>query len=194
MIAACMLRGSPAIKSMKRVGFQSLIAVWMRVLHPYDQRYINPPLRPSGAGRAVEDKMIGKLDETLRFHQTVLALRAERQQVLASNIANADTPNYKARDIDFTAALKGALSKSGAAMPPALVKTAAAHFSGTPAGVTATGAPLLYRTPAQGSVDGNTVDMDAERNQFLDNALRYEAAVSFAGGQLKKLMTAIQGQ
>jgi flagellar basal-body rod protein FlgB len=137
--------------------------------------------------------MIGKLDETLRFHQTVLALRAERQQVLASNIANADTPNYKARDVDFNAALKGALSKGGVATPP-LVKTAAAHLSGTAAGVTATGAPLLYRTPAQGSVDGNTVDMDAERNQFLDNALRYEASVTFAGGQLKKLMTAIQGQ
>ncbi|HVL75901.1 MAG TPA: flagellar basal body rod protein FlgB [Noviherbaspirillum sp.] len=137
--------------------------------------------------------MIGKLDETLRFHQTVLALRGERQQVLASNIANADTPNYKARDIDFNSALKGALAKNGTPAP-ALVKTSGAHLSGVSAGVTATGAPLLYRTPAQGSVDGNTVDMDAERNQFLDNALRYEASVTFAGGQLKKLMTAIQGQ
>jgi len=137
--------------------------------------------------------MIGKLDEMLRFHQTVLALRAERQQVLASNIANADTPNYKARDIDFNAALKTALGKSGAA-EPTLVKTSAAHLSGVSAGVTATGAPLLYRTPAQGSVDGNTVDMDAERNRFMDNALRYEAGVTFAGGQIKKMMAAIQGQ
>lgn len=137
--------------------------------------------------------MIGKLDETLRFHQTALSLRTERQQVLASNIANADTPNYKARDVDFSAALKGALSKSGTATP-ALVKTSAAHLSGVSAGTTATGAPLLYRTPAQGSVDGNTVDMDVERNQFIDNALRYEAGVGFAGGQIKKLMTAIQGQ
>lgn len=139
--------------------------------------------------------MIGKLDETLRFHQTVLSLRAERQQVLASNIANADTPNYKARDIDFNAALKTALARDsvGAASAP-LVKTAAAHMSGTTAGLTAAGMPLLYRTAAQGSVDGNTVDMDAERNQFTDNALRYEASVTFAGGQLKRLMTAIQGQ
>ncbi|HEY4540809.1 MAG TPA: flagellar basal body rod protein FlgB [Noviherbaspirillum sp.] len=139
--------------------------------------------------------MIGKLDETLRFHQTVLALRAERQQVLASNIANADTPNYKARDIDFNAALKGALDKSATANSAPLVKTHASHLQGAvSAGVTASGAPLLYRTAAQGSVDGNTVDMDAERNRFIDNALRYEAGVTFAGGQIKKLMTAIQGQ
>lgn len=138
--------------------------------------------------------MIGKLDETLRFHQTVLALRAERQQVLASNIANADTPNFKAKDIDFNSALKTALARDGMNAPAGLVKTAAAHLSGMSAGVTASGAPLLYRTPAQGSVDGNTVEMDAERNRFLDNALRYEAGVQFAGGQIKKMMTAIQGQ
>src|SRR5690606_13536877 len=118
----------------------------------------------------------------------------ERQQVLASNIANADTPNYKARDIDFNAALKTAMGKDGSAGMPPLVKTSAAHLGSVSAGVTASGAPLLYRTPAQGSVDGNTVDMDAERNRFLDNALRYEAGVTFAGGQIKKMMAAIQGQ
>lgn len=136
--------------------------------------------------------MIGKLDEALRFHQTALSLRAERQQVLASNIANADTPNYKARDIDFSSALKQALSQGGTASA-AMAKTSPAHLGGT-AGMTASGAPLLYRTTAQGSVDGNTVDMDAERNQFADNALRYEASVTFAGGELKKLLAAIQGQ
>ncbi len=137
--------------------------------------------------------MIGKLDEALRFHQAALSLRAERQQVLASNIANADTPNYKARDIDFNSALKQAMSGS-AATPNALVKTSAAHLGGTSAGTTASGVPLLYRTVHQGSVDGNTVDMDVERNQFADNALRYEAGVTFAGGKLKSLLTAIQGQ
>lgn len=137
--------------------------------------------------------MIGKLDEALRFHQTALSLRAERQQVLASNIANADTPNYKARDIDFSSALKQALSTSGEAVPT-LAKTSPAHLGGTSGTTTASGAPLLYRTTAQGSVDGNTVDMDAERNQFADNALRYEASISFAGGELKKLLAAIQGQ
>lgn len=140
--------------------------------------------------------MIGKLDEALRFHQTALRLRAERQQVLASNIANADTPNYKARDIDFGGALKQALagSQPPAAAAGSLAKTSPAHLPGTAAGLTAGGATLLYRTNMQGNIDGNTVDMDAERNQFADNALRYEAGVTFAGGQLKTLLTAIQGQ
>jgi len=137
--------------------------------------------------------MIGKLDEALQFHQTALRLRAERQQVLASNIANADTPNYKARDIDFGSALKQAMA--GAPQPAAaLTKTAPAHLAGVPAGMTASGLQLQYRTAAQGSVDGNTVDMDVERTQFADNALRYEASVIFVNGQLRKLLTAIQGQ
>jgi flagellar basal-body rod protein FlgB len=137
--------------------------------------------------------MIGKLDEAMQFHQTALRVRAERQQVLASNIANADTPNYKARDVDFNSALKQAMSPGGAA-PATLAKTSPAHLGGTAGATTASGMPLLYRTTVQGSVDGNTVDMDVERNQFADNALRYEASITFAGGELKKLLTAIQGQ
>jgi len=138
--------------------------------------------------------MIGKLDEALNFQQTVLRLRAERQQVLASNIANADTPNYKARDVDFNSALKQALAGSSAPAPSTLTKTSPAHLAGTPGGTTASGAPLLYRNATQGSVDGNTVDMDVERAQFADNALRYEASVTFAGGKLKQLLAAVQGQ
>ena len=137
--------------------------------------------------------MIGKLDEAMQFHQTALRVRAERQQVLASNIANADTPNYKARDVDFNSALKQALSQGGAA-PATLAKTSPAHLGGAAGTTTASGMPLLYRTTVQGSVDGNTVDMDMERNQFADNALRYEASITFAGGELKKMLTAIQGQ
>ncbi len=138
--------------------------------------------------------MIGKLDEALHFQQTALRLRAERQQVLASNIANADTPNYKARDIDFSSALKQAVTTASAPAAGALVKTSPLHLAGNPAGLTASGVPVMYRTAAQGSVDGNTVDMDNERSQFADNALRYEAGVTFAAGQLKKLLSAVQGQ
>jgi flagellar basal-body rod protein FlgB len=138
--------------------------------------------------------MIGKLDEALRFQQTALSLRAERQQVLASNIANADTPNYKARDVDFSSAFKDALSRGATpAAPDALTKTAPAHLPGVSAGLTPSGAPLLYRMVGQGNVDGNTVDMDVERNQFADNALRYEAGVTFVSGQIKSLLTAITG-
>ena len=146
--------------------------------------------------------MIGKLDETLRFHETALSLRAQRQQLLASNIANADTPNYKARDVDFNKALQNALSQGGQSGAAAqsqpvvsanLVKTAETHLS-PPARPTIGGLEPQYRTAAQGSVDGNTVDMDVERNQFTDNALRYEAGITFVSHQIKNLLAAIQGQ
>lgn len=137
--------------------------------------------------------MIGKLDETLRFNELALSLRAQRQQLLASNIANADTPNYKARDVDFSKALQGALARNGAPAQGELVKTAAAHLSaqGQP---TIGGMTPQYRTTLQGSVDGNTVDMDVERNQFTDNAVRYEAGLTMISHQIKNLLTAIQGQ
>src|SRR6476646_8169475 len=108
--------------------------------------------------------MIGKLDDYLRFNEAALSLRSQRQQVLASNIANADTPNYKARDIDFASALQGALAKSA---PAALMNTTSpAHLQGAPTGDTlADGTPLLYRQNAQGAADNNSVDMDVERNQ-----------------------------
>ncbi|HYD79784.1 MAG TPA: flagellar basal body rod protein FlgB [Paucimonas sp.] len=137
--------------------------------------------------------MIGKLDQYLRFNETALSLRAQRQQLLASNIANADTPNYKARDIDFNKALRSALAQSEPARQPGLIKTAAAHLPGTGAGNTIGGEQLLYRTVQQGAVDGNTVDMDVERNQFTDNAIRYEASLTMISGQIKSLLAAIQG-
>lgn len=139
--------------------------------------------------------MIGKLDQTLRFHETALSLRAQRQELLASNIANADTPNYKARDVDFTKALQGALAKNGTAAPAELVKTSTAHLSGAGSAdkVGPGGAPLLYRTVQQANIDGNTVDMDVERNQFADNAIRYEASLTFINGQIRSLLSAIQG-
>src|SRR4051812_19578440 len=117
--------------------------------------------------------MIGKLDDYLRFNEAALSLRSTRQQVIASNIANADTPNFKARDVDFASALQGVLART---TPPAgvLSTTAPKHIGGPAqnADVLEDGTPLLYRTPAQGSVDGNTVDMDVERNQFADNGVR----------------------
>lgn len=143
--------------------------------------------------------MLGKLDEHMRFNETALSLRAQRQQLLASNIANADTPNYKARDIDFASALKNAVAqKAGAASAPAAVmaKTQAGHLgnTGTSADFLPNGTPIQYRIAAQGSADNNTVDMDVERNQFADNALRYEAAVTFINSQIRGMITAIQGQ
>jgi len=136
--------------------------------------------------------MLGKLDDFLRFNETALSLRSQRQTVIASNIANADTPGYKARDIDFSAALSSAMSNTNR---DPLKTTAGKHYPAPPQdGKTLPdGTPLLYRGIVQGSVDGNTVDMDVERNQFADNALRYEAGVTLINSQIKGLLAAIQG-
>lgn len=134
--------------------------------------------------------MSSRVDDALRFNQTALTLRAGRQELLASNIANADTPNFKAKDIDFASALKGAMSGTSPKLD--MAATAAAHLSGD-GEKSVMGAPVMYRKPIQPSADGNTVDMDVELAQFADNALRYEASVKFVSDDIKKILTAIQG-
>ena len=134
--------------------------------------------------------MINKLDHAFRFYQDAANLRAHRQQLIASNIANADTPQYKARDISFKEAMEGALTGRRGVI---LVTSAPNHIA-SPAGTgVAAGQQLLYRTAVQGSVDGNTVDMDVERNQFADNAIHYEANLTFISDQIRQMRTAIQG-
>ena len=137
--------------------------------------------------------MIGKLDDYLRFNEMALSLRSQRQELLASNIANADTPNYKARDIDFSSALSGALQR-GSQPQGQLAATQPAHFNVGAADGKALpdGTPVLYRTVTQGAVDGNTVDMDTERTQFADNGLRYEAGITMINHQIHNLLAAIQ--
>jgi flagellar basal-body rod protein FlgB len=130
-----------------------------------------------------------ELDNTLRFHTQALNLRAMRQQLLASNIANADTPGYKARDIDFGKMLQDALA--GRVQPSQLARTAAGHVAAPQAGLASS--VVQYRTAVQPSIDGNTVDMDVERAQFAENAIHYEANLMFINGQLKSLLAAIQG-
>jgi flagellar basal-body rod protein FlgB len=134
--------------------------------------------------------MTGKLDQTLHFHTSALALRAERQQMLASNIANADTPNFKARDIDFAGALNQALA--GRASDARLLRTSTRHMPGTIEGALPA-QQIVYRSARQVSVDGNTVDLDVERAQFANNAVHYEANLTFLGMQIKSLLSAIQG-
>ncbi len=133
-----------------------------------------------------------RLDDHFRFHQRALSLRAERQQLLASNIANADTPNFKARDIDFRRALQDAVGGAPAAAAAAV--THPAHLKAASSAATPSGQPLLYRTPRQDSIDGNTVELDAERAEFADNAIRYEASLSAVNGKIKSLLAVIQGQ
>lgn len=114
-----------------------------------------------------------RLDEALRFHETALRLRSQRQAVLASNIANADTPHYKARDMDFSRAMKMAMSGSGMSNSQTIVQERVQ-------GVT------QHR-------DGNTVNVDQERAEFTDNALRYEAGVRMVNSQIKGLLSVLQG-
>jgi flagellar basal-body rod protein FlgB len=138
--------------------------------------------------------MSGKLDDYLRLNETAINLRAQRQQLLASNIANADTPNYKARDIDFSKSLQSALDRSTPSAT-ALAKTNPAHLDPNTnvdgANGTA-GATILYRSPIQPSADGNTVDMDVERNQFADNAVHYEAGLTMITAQIKDMLSVLQ--
>lgn len=140
--------------------------------------------------------MMNKLDAALRFHQDALSLRAQRQEVLSTNIAHADTPNYKARDFDFGAALAQAVERGQGGQGgqgTSMQTTSARHIAGNAA---ASGMPgpseLLYRTPTQSSMDGNTVEMDAERVQFADNAARYEANLTVLSAKIKGLLSAVQ--
>jgi flagellar basal-body rod protein FlgB len=148
--------------------------------------------------------MVDKLDEALGFFHQALNLRGYRQQVLAANIANADTPNYKARDFDFASALSAAQGAqgtqgtpaSGAKMHLAMLTTDSAHLGGS-GGASGTGGAsggnpaLLYRTTLQMSADGNSVDMDVERAKFADNALHYEASVTFLSNEIKSMQSAV---
>jgi flagellar basal-body rod protein FlgB len=134
--------------------------------------------------------VVSRIDNALSFQQQALGLRAYRQEVLAGNIANADTPNYKARDFDFATALKDAVAgRTDGTL--AMDRTSAGHLPGN-----TDGGPvrLMYRTPVQASVDGNTVEMDVERAQFAENALRYQAGLTFITGKIKTLSMALQSQ
>lgn len=134
--------------------------------------------------------MLDKLDAALRFNREALNLRAERQEVLAANIAHADTPNYKARDFDFSARLSEAVERGRASQSMSLATTSSRHLAGQAQAMP--DKDLLYRVPNQSSLDGNTVEMDAERAQFADNTVRYEAALKFLNAQLKTMLAALQ--
>lgn len=128
---------------------------------------------------------------TLDFQATALNLQAQRAKVLASNIANADTPNFQAKDFDFSAALLQA-TQATSQNPAQLVRTNPAHMSGTGG---ATPAPALqYRQPLQPSLDGNSVDLDTERAAFAENSVRYEASLRFLTSSIKTMLSAINGQ
>ena len=149
--------------------------------------------------------MFAKLTNDLDFQAKALVLRAERQRILASNMANADTPGYVSRDFNFKEALSqqtnrsdSELSKAGKGLSlkssspdadsrhlpiPALAQS---NLSGSNA--------MGYGVQTQPSADGNSVDMDRERANFVDNSVRYEATLRFINGSSRTILSAIQGQ
>jgi len=129
-------------------------------------------------------------DPILGIHAQALTLWGRRNEVLAANIANSDTPNYKARDIDFAATLGRTRANS-----LHMTTTHSAHQSvGGAGGGAGRNGELLYRIPHQPSLDGNSVEADVEQAKFGENALRYQASLMFISGRMRSLRAAIAGR
>jgi flagellar basal-body rod protein FlgB len=127
-------------------------------------------------------------DSALGIHADALRVRSQRTELLASNMANADTPNYKARDIDFQSAMKMAESGQSAAMETTHsnhIKVSSSQFA-SPA--------VQYRATVQDSLDGNTVDEQIEQAQFMQNSVQYQASLNFLGARFSGLLSAIRGE
>ena len=135
--------------------------------------------------------MLSKIDSELAFVHSALDLRARRQEILASNIANSDTPNYKARDIDFGAALKSALGSSQAG-GLRLATTDSRHLAPVNGSAEPASRFLKFRSAVQPSLDGNTVSIDIERAAFSDNSLHYQFMLDRAQGAFRDMTLAMQ--
>jgi flagellar basal-body rod protein FlgB len=141
--------------------------------------------------------MINRLTDALDFQSQALTLRAERQRLIASNIANADTPGYVARDMDFASALRQAtgslaapVSVNGLAGSGQMAATQPGHIQPAAGALSESG--LRYATAAQTNLDRNTVDMDRERASFAENSVKYEATLRFLNAQIKSIGDAMK--
>ncbi|KAA0179306.1 flagellar basal body rod protein FlgB [Cupriavidus cauae] len=134
--------------------------------------------------------MIDRLDASFRFQQEALNLRNQRQSVIAANIANADTPGFKARDFDFASQLSESVERGRQANGVSLSTTSTRHLPGQAS--VASEFELAYRIPMQSSIDGNTVEMDTERVAFADNAVKYEFGLTVMNAKIKGMLSAIQ--
>lgn len=135
---------------------------------------------------------MANLDPIFGIHAEAMSVQRKRMEVLSANIANADTPGFQARDVDFASTLASAVKSSSDKLPRTLT-TDPRHIpmAINPAG---DGSRLAYRVPMQPSVDGNTVDVQVEQAKFAEAALHYQASLQFADGRIRGLMTAITGQ
>jgi flagellar basal-body rod protein FlgB len=129
-------------------------------------------------------------DNALGVHEKALLIREQRAELLANNLANVDTPNFKARDLDFKALVRDAIAardNGGAGMR----RTQEGHVALE--GPEAPGS-LLYRVPMQPSLDGNTVDENIEMANFSRNSLDFQASLTFLQSSLRGLKTALRGE
>jgi len=125
-------------------------------------------------------------NNALGIHPQALALREKRSEILAANLANADTPDYKARDLDFKATLSQTMKSA-----TTLERTREDHMS-NPQMVL--GADLMYRNPQQASLDGNTVESHIEQAKYAENAVQYQASLRFINSKFSGLKSAIRGE
>ena len=125
------------------------------------------------------------LKEYLGFRATALQLREQRNNIIGSNIANAATPNFKARDVDFEKILKAQTGEGS------LRRSDKAHYLDS---LTATGQTLKYRQSMNPSIDGNTVEMAVEQMEFAENSMRYATSLQFLNSRIRGLMSAIKGE
>ena len=126
-------------------------------------------------------------DSALGIHQQALAVRTQRTELLASNIANVDTPGFKARDIDFKSTLMNINHQSSGSV----LTTNSKHIHNE---MGSASAEVLYRVPNQSSLDGNTVDGNLEKSAFSENAIRYQASLTFLEGKFRGMLAAIKGE
>ncbi|WP_417585777.1 flagellar basal body rod protein FlgB [Nitrincola sp.] len=129
-------------------------------------------------------------DSALGIHADALTLRARRAEVIANNIANADTPNFKARDIDFRAVLSGAMDGQQSPLKMAVTQDGHKQQLADPDFA----ADLMFRNPLQPAVDGNTVEVQEEMARYTDNALRYQASFEFLNSKFSGLRKAVKGE
>ena len=128
---------------------------------------------------------MSKISNYLEFYSQALQLRSKRNEVLASNIANAATPHFKARDINFDREIQRHIKEGP------LVTTNEVHF---PTSISPLREKLLFRDPINPSLDGNTVEMEVEQMEFSENVIRYQTTLQFLNGRISGLMSAIRGE
>jgi flagellar basal-body rod protein FlgB len=147
--------------------------------------------------------MFANLTDGLDFQAKALLIRADRQRLIASNIANVDTPGYLGRDINFKDAMQAAIGGNSLTLKPTPPSTGASSgitdarhipLQSTLSSLSNEDPNLAYTVQSQPSMDGNSVDLDHERANFVDNSVRYEATLRFISGSSKTILSAIQGQ